>query len=104
MVNPYRGEVELLLEGEAYVMRLTLGSLAELEADMESDGLMNMVQRFENGAFSALDLLRLLSAGLRGGGAEISVSELGKRTVDGGPVAAAKAAGQLLKLTFSAPE
>lgn len=104
MVNPYRGEAELMIEGEAHVMRLSLGVLAELEADMQSDSLMNLVQRFEKGEFSARDLMALLCAGLRGGGADISVLELGKRSVDGGPVGAAQAAGRLLKVTFSAPE
>ena len=93
-----------MLDGQAYVMRLTLGALAELEADMQSESLMDLVGRFENGAFSARDLLALLAAGLRGGGANISTADLAKRTVDGGPVVAAQAAGRLLKVTFSVPE
>jgi len=103
MANPYRGEVELVLEGRARVMRLTLGALAELEADLESGSLMELVQRFESGEFSARDLLALLWAGLRGGGLDISVSELAGMDV-GGPVVAAQAAGRLLKVTFSVPE
>lgn len=49
MVNPYRGEVELVIGGQVHVMRLTLGVLAELEAEMEADSLMDMVHRFETG-------------------------------------------------------
>ncbi len=104
MANPYRGEVELMIEGKGHVMRLTLGALAELEADMKSDNLMNMVERFENAKFSARDLLALLAAGLRGGGSNFTVSDLAKAAIDGGAVGAAQAAGRLLKVTFSVPE
>ena len=98
MVNPYRGEVELMVGGVAYVMRLPLGILAELEQELASDSLMALVQRFETGAFSARDLLALLRAGLRGGGHEVEPN------VDGGPVAAAQAGARLLGVTFSVPE
>ena len=104
MANPYHGEVELVLEGQARRMRLTLGALAELETELESGTLMDLVQRFENGAFSARDLLALLCAGLRGGGMDIRVPELSGMGIEGGPVAAAQAAGRLLKVTFSVPE
>ncbi len=100
MVNPYRGEVEISLAGQAHLMRLTLGVLAELEAEMDSDSLMDMVARFESGAFSARDLVGLLKAGLRGAGADpVPVLD-----VDGGPVAAAKAAAKLLRVTFAVPD
>ncbi|PCJ76665.1 MAG: hypothetical protein COA53_00075 [Rhodobacteraceae bacterium] len=98
MVNPYRGEAELVIGGVAYVMRLPLGVLAELEAEMKADSLMDMVQRFEAGGFSARDLISLLKAGLRGGGNEVTLD------VDGGPIVAAQAAAKLLAVTFAVPE
>ena len=98
MVNPYRCEAELVIGGQAYAMRLTLGVLAELEAEMETDSLMNMVQRFETGAFSARDLVMLLKAGLRGGGHSVDLD------VDGGPIVAAQAAARLLAVTFAVPD
>ncbi len=98
MVNPYRGEAELVIGGVAYVMRLPLGVLAELEAEMQADSLMDMVQRFETGGFSAGDLVLLLKAGLRGGGSDVALD------VDGGPIVAAQAAAKLLAVTFAVPE
>ncbi|MEO0914883.1 MAG: gene transfer agent family protein, partial [Pseudomonadota bacterium] len=62
--NPYRGEVELSVNGEARVMRLSLGALAKLEARLESGSLVAMVSRFEEGAFRTADLVALISAGL----------------------------------------
>ena len=99
MVNPYRGEAELVIGGKAYAMRLPLGVLAELEAEMKADSLMDMVQRFETGGFSARDLVLLLKAGLRGGG-----HDLVELDVDGGPIVAAQAAARLLAVTFAVPE
>lgn len=98
-MNPFRGEVELMIEGTAYKMRLPLGVMVELESELESDSLMELVQRFETGVFSAKDLVALLRAGLRGGG-----NEAVPLNVDGGPVAAAKAGARLLAVTFAIPE
>lgn len=98
MVNPYRGEVELLIGGKPYAMRLPLRVLVELEAELKSDSIMNLVQRFESGEFSAADLVALLKAGLRGGGSDVELD------VDGGPIVAAKAAARLLAVTFAVPE
>lgn len=103
MANPFRGEVELVVDGEARAMRLTLGALAELEARLNADSLMEMIARFETGGFRVRDLVALIVAGLNGGGWRVSEAELLARRIDGGPVAAAQAAAQLLKLTFSVP-
>ena len=65
--NPYRGEVSLVMNGRTHSLRLTLGSLAELEAALKADSLIELVQRFENATFSSRDIIALLIAGLRGG-------------------------------------
>jgi len=98
MVNPFRGEVELSIDGEPRVMRLTLGALAELEAKLE------LIARFETGGFRVRDLIGLLTAGLNGGGWKISEADLVKSRIDGGPLAAAQAAARLLKITFTLPD
>ncbi len=103
MANPFRGEVELSVDGEPRVMRLTLGALAELEARLKAESLMEMIARFETGGFRVQDLIALIVAGLNGGGWRISEAELLGRRIDGGPVEAAQAAARLLKLTFSIP-
>lgn len=100
-MNPYRGEVELVLDGTRHVMRLTLGALAELEEALGTDSLLALVERFESGAFSTSDLIALLLAGLRGGGLPIDRTALMAGTIEGGPVAAAKAGALLLKRAFS---
>lgn len=103
MANPYRGEVALSVDGTARVMRLTLGALAELEAKLQCDSLLEMIARFENGTFRVRDLIGLLTAGLNGGGWRIDEAALVACQIDGGPLAAAEAAARLLRLTFSLP-
>jgi hypothetical protein len=104
MANPWRGEVELVVDGEPRVMRLTLASLAELEARLKSESLIELIGRFEAGNFRVKDLIALLTSGLNGGGWRISEAELVKARVDGGPLAAAQAAARLLKITFTLPD
>lgn len=103
-MNPYRGDVELVLDGETHVMRLTLGALAELETELETGSLLEMVERFESGAFSAADLVALLLAGLSGGGAGIDRATLNAADIKGGAVAAAQAGAMLLKRAFTLPD
>jgi hypothetical protein len=99
-MNPYRGDVTLVLDGKVQVMRLTLGALAELEATLGEDSMVSLVERFENGVFSTSDLISLILAGLRGGGAAIDRETLLAGSIEGGPVAAAKAGALLLKRAF----
>ncbi|MCE8506919.1 gene transfer agent family protein [Ruegeria pomeroyi] len=103
MANPWTGEVALVIDGQQRVLKLTLGALAELEAELESGSLVELVQRFEGGAFSSRDVLALVVAGLRGGGADVSRAQLLRAEIAGGPLAAARAAAELLARAFMLP-
>ena len=101
MANPWTGEVSLTLDGQERVLKLTLGALAELEAALDVGTLIELVERFESGAFSTRDVLALIVAGLRGGGWQGSAADLLSVEIGGGPVEAARVAGQLLVRAFS---
>lgn len=101
-VNPWRGEVALVLDGVPHSCKLTLGALAELEADLQADTLVEMVKRFESGAFSTRDVLALIVAGLRGGGWRGTAQDLISAEIEGGIVRAAEAAAELLARAFAA--
>ena len=103
-MNPWRGEVAVVVDGETFAARLTLGALAELEAALKTGSLVELVERFEGGRFSAADILALLAAGLRGGGWSGSAETLAHAEIGGGPVGAARAAAELLSLAFKVPE
>jgi hypothetical protein len=104
MANPWEGEVAIRLDGARHVMKLTLGALAELEAAMQADTLVALVERFERGSFSTRDVLALIVAGLRGGGWTGEASDLMTADIEGGPVEAARLAGQLLTRAFAFPD
>lgn len=104
MANPWAGEVALVIDGERRVLKLTLGTLAELEAGLAAGSLMDLVERFEAGAFSTRDVLALIVAGLRGGGWQGRAGDLIAVEIEGGPLAAARAAAELLVRAFMLPE
>lgn len=103
MANPYAGEVAIVLDGRAHVAKLTLGALAELEAAVDAGSLVDLVERFEAGRFTTRDVLALIVAGLRGGGWQGTAADLLHADIGGGPVAAAKAAAELLARAFALP-
>lgn len=104
MANPYAGEVAIVLDGRTHVAKLTLGTLAELEATLEAGSLMELVERFETRAFTTRDVLALVVAGLRGGGWQGSAADLRTVSIGGGPVEAARVAAELLARAFQLPE
>jgi hypothetical protein len=103
MANPYAGEVALIIDGERRVARLTLGALAELEAGLRAEPLVDLVERFEGRSFSSRDVMALIVAGLRGGGWQGRAEDLLTADIAGGPVAAARAAAELLARAFAVP-
>lgn len=103
MANPWRGDVAVVIDGQRYVARLTLGALAELEDALAEPSLVALVERFESNAFSSRDVLALLGAGLRGGGADVTDAQLLQAEIDGGPMAAARVAAELLARAFVVP-
>ena len=104
MANPWAGEVAVVIDGERRVLKLTLGALAELEAGLAAGSLVDLVERFEAGGFSTRDVLALIVAGLRGGGWQGSAGDLIAAEIEGGPLAAARAAAELLARAFMLPE
>lgn len=101
MANPWAGEVTLVLDGQPRVCKLTLGALAELEAALQADTLVGLVQRFESGAYSTRDVLALIVAGLRGGGWDGTAQDLRTAEIEGGVMRAAQVAAELLARAFA---
>ena len=100
MVNPMRGEVEVTLDGQPHVARLTLAALAELESGLGSESMLAVVERFEAARFTSRDVLAVLVAGLRGGGWQGRAEDLRTVEIGGGPMAAARMAAELLARAF----
>jgi hypothetical protein len=104
MPNLHRGEIEARLGGRTYMLCLTLGALAELETAFGVDDLAALGMRFAAGQLSARDLIRILGAGLRGGGTSIHDDEVAAFALGDGLEGAVKAAVALLAAAFGTSE
>ena len=100
MPNARRGEVALTLGATRYTLCLTLGALAELEAAFGADDLIGLAARFETGRFSARDAIRIIGAGLRGAGHDLSDEAVARLPAVGGAAAYVRLLGELLAATF----
>ncbi|MGB3416809.1 MAG: gene transfer agent family protein [Mesorhizobium sp.] len=98
--NRRRGEVAAMLDGRPRRLCLTLGALAELEAAYAADDLTALVERFSTGRLSALDMIRIIGAGLRGAGESVSDEEVGAMQSDAGATGFAAVVADLLATTF----
>jgi Phage tail tube protein, GTA-gp10 len=104
IANRRRGEIAAELDGKEYRLCLTLGALAELEAAYAADDLNALVERFSRGRLSALDIIRVTGAGLRGAGCEISDDEVARMRSRNGASGFATLVADLLAVTFGAAE
>lgn len=84
MTNPLRGEISATLSGETYTLCLTLGALAELEAAFESETIINVIERFQSGKIKASDLIKVITAGLKGAGHHLTEQEVANLQIEGG--------------------
>lgn len=104
MVNKYRGEVGAVLDGRPWTLCLTLGALAELEAAFAADDLTKLLQRFSAAQLSAQDMIRIICAGLRGGGHDVTLEDVAEMRADGGATGFARIVAELLSVTFGVTE
>jgi hypothetical protein len=100
MPNLHRGEIEAEIGGVKRRLVLTLGALAELEAAFGADDLAALAERFGSGRLKALDLTRIIGAGLRGAGQTISDDEVARLPAEGGAAGYVRIASALLAATF----
>jgi hypothetical protein len=100
MANRHRGEIEAELGGRKFRLVLTLGALAELESAFGADDMAALAERFGRGRMSARDAIRILGAGLRAAGNDISDDEIGMLTANGGAAGYVRAVSELLSATF----
>lgn len=100
MANKHRGEIEALLDGKPHRLCLTLGALAELESAFGADDMLALAQRFEKGRISAREAARIIGAGLRGGGQDITDDAVCGMQAAGGAAGFVDIVARLLNATF----
>ena len=97
--NPHRGEIQASIDGQTYILKLTLGALAEIEQALALD-LLEISERFESSQISAGDCLHILGAALRAGGNDLSDKDVAGMTFEGGPTGAFRLVAQLFISAF----
>jgi hypothetical protein len=100
MANAHRGEIDAVLDGKTFKLCLTLGALAELEAAFGDEDMLALAQRFGGGRLSARDCVRLIGAGLRGGGYEIGDDAVRAMRAENGAAGYVDVVARLLRATF----
>jgi hypothetical protein len=100
MANRHRGEIEAVLGGERRTLVLTLGALAELEDAFGGEDMLALAARFETGRISARDAIRVIGAGLRGAGAQVTDEEVRQMSAEGGAAGYVAIVADLLTATF----
>ncbi|MEO1719249.1 MAG: gene transfer agent family protein [Pseudomonadota bacterium] len=104
MANTYRGEIDAELDGKSHRLCLTLGALAELEHAFGDEDMLSLAERFSSGRLAAGDAVRIIGAGLRGGGHDISDQMVARMRVPKGASGFVEIVAQLLEATFGAHE
>jgi hypothetical protein len=100
MPNLHRGEIEAEIGGARRRLVLTLGALAELEAAFGADDLVALAERFGTGRLRARDLTRIIGAGLRGAGEDVSDEDVAGMTIGEGAAGYVRIAADLIAATF----
>ena len=101
MGNRHRGEFDVELGDRRWTLCLTLGALADLESAYGDEDLLSLAERFERGAIGARDAIRIIGAGLRGGGHDVSDGEVAALPVEGGATGYIRIVADLLQATFA---
>lgn len=104
MANRRRGEIEAVLDGRPHTLCLTLGALAELEQAFGAGDILGLAERFEQGRMAAGDAIKIIAAGLKGGGHNLSAEDVADMRVDGGAAGFVRIIAELLQVTFGGEE
>lgn len=100
MPNPHRGEIQAFLDGEMHTLCLTLGALAELETTFGEEDMLALAERFGRGRLSARDAIRVIGAGLRGAGADVTDEAVARKRSETGAAGFVDIVARLLSATF----
>lgn len=74
IANQYKGETAIKINGRDFVLRLTLGGLAQIESGFAICDFKELGERFKN--LKANDLILLLAILLEGGKNPLSIDEI----------------------------
>lgn len=77
MHNPWRGEIELELQGRQFVLRPSFQAISQLEQTLGC-GILCLVRRMQSGDVRLGDIVAIIEAGICGSGGSIDREWLGE--------------------------
>ena len=104
MANLHRGEIDAVLDGQSLRLCLTLGALAELESTFGDEDMLALAERFARGRLSARDAVRIIGAGLRGAGHQVTDDAVARMRAEAGAAGFVDIVSRLLTATFGAAD
>lgn len=93
-MNPERGDVPVMLDGNEYILRPSFEALVEIEERLGM-GLVPLARRFMDGQFGIRDVTAVVAAGIGGSGQRVP-DDLGNLVVRAGIMSFAEALGVFL--------
>lgn len=103
MTNPMKGEMTIELGGEQYACRLTVDSLIKIETEL-NQGILAITQRISDADVRLNDLSVILYHALRGGGKDVSQTDVRKIISSTGIIPCTTAVANLLVSVLSDPD
>lgn len=100
MANRHRGEIAATLNGKPHTLVLTLGALAELEDAFGGADILSIAEKLQTGRLAARDCMRIIGAGLRGAGHQVSDEDVAAMTTEGGAAGFVLIIADLMSATF----
>tara|TARA_Y100000385_G_C13035516_1_gene612801 strand:+ start:575 stop:895 length:321 start_codon:yes stop_codon:yes gene_type:complete len=97
-----KGEMTIDLGGEHYACRLTVDSLIKIETELDQ-GILAVTQRISEADVRLNDLAVILYYALRGGGKDLSQSDIKKIIQSAGVIPCTTAVAKLLVSVLSDP-
>ena len=90
----------LKVDGTGGGVFTTVAGLRTRSLSFGDSDMLALAERFEKGRFSAQDAMRIIGAGLRGGGHGIADDAVGPMKADGGAAGFVDIVARLLRATF----
>ena len=101
-VNPLRGEVELTLGEQVFLLRPTFEALVSIEQELGS--LFSVVERATKGSVTLNDIVAVIWSCAQAGGSELKREEFGRLIVQNGVAQATTAFRSVLTIALAGPD
>ena len=95
MTNPFKGELEVSLGNQKYKTKLTIDACIRIESALNTS-LVKLATKLTEGDLTISDIANIVTPAIRGGGNNLSHSEVTKIIFENGMVEGLRVCGEIL--------